>query len=78
VYKRQDLDHLIKKTKAGEICYTVEEAVILLRRLCNEYLSNKELSHNPDRTAIAEYSRKNQTAKLAAILNSISQKKELD
>jgi len=65
------LEDIVSSTKSGYICNTSEQACDTLTKFYNEFKETGNIVHNPDTESIKMYLRRNQTLKLANVLDNI-------
>lgn len=65
------LEEIITKTNSGYICNTAEEISDLLSEILANYVQTNNINYNPVKNEVEFFSQKNQTMKLASILDSL-------
>jgi hypothetical protein len=65
------LDEIITKTNSGYICNTPEEISNILSEILTCYIKSHNVNYHPVRSEVVSFSQKNQTMKLASILDSL-------
>ncbi|HQN15268.1 MAG TPA: glycosyltransferase [Bacteroidales bacterium] len=68
---KEILEEIIHTTHSGFVCENSEKTLLILQALFDEYISTGKISDQRDMKAITNYSRINQTKKLAEALNTL-------